>query len=106
MATLEIPTPGLPWTRFRVELDGELFGLEIRWNGTAGAFFCDLFDADDNPLERGAKMVSGTPLFFQQCGRVGFPKGLLMVADTDPSQTDPTPETFGDRVRLYYREAT
>lgn len=105
MAVLELPTPGLPWSRFRVTLDGELFHLELRWNGKAAAYYLDLYDGELAPLARGIRLVSGVPLLLQHAGQLGFPKGALMAMDTEPVGADAELDTLGDRVRLYYVEA-
>jgi hypothetical protein len=58
---IDIDKEAIPY-QFDIELAGELFTMDIRYNERADFFTVDL-SKDDNPIVIGEKIVYGRPLF-------------------------------------------
>lgn len=78
---------------FRVDLDGVVFGLDMRINSRDGRWYYDLLDANGTPLRQGIKIVSNWPtlLTMVQQGRPDREILAIRPHGTD----DPTFETLG-----------
>ena len=96
--------PGSAFFDLQVELDGELYTLEFRWNVRLGAWFMAVLDAPgENILYAGARLVCNWPLFAYRADRK--PPGALVALDTTGECVDPALEDLGVRVQLVYYTA-
>lgn len=86
-----------------VTLDGVDFGLRVRWNDRARAWFCDIATSDGTVLMRGERLRPGDSLFRQLRDRRA-PAGLLFAVQIPGGETD-DPAELGRRLQLLYVEA-
>lgn len=121
---VEIPLRSdLPHFTVVVELDGNNYRLEFRWNTRDQSWYMHQYDADEVLIQGSLKCVIGWPIGVLTCADPRKPPGFLIFEDTSNNkQTDPTwtegKDLFtydqitkvpgygdlGDRVRLYYVE--
>lgn len=102
MATVKIPLRNdLPWYSLSVELSGKTYGLELRWNEVAAAWFLSLSDASNVAIVSGLRLVIGWPLA-KRYADARLPPGTFVAIDTTGKGLDPTRNDLGTRVELYY----
>lgn len=107
VGVLTIPVRvGVPHQRLFVELEGESYGIELRWNGTAGAWFADLLDRDGAVLLAGRRVAIGFPLTVRAAHDRRLPPGSFVAIDTTGKDEEPTLDDLGARIQLLYLEAT
>ena len=105
MASYVLPLrTDLPAYRFQVELEGRTYGLRLRWNERAAAWFLSVLTADDALLLSGVKVVVGVPLLRRHVDS-RLPPGELMALDTARADAEAGLEELGARVVLTYTEA-
>ena len=106
MACLLLPARSdIPFYSFKVELEGAVYRLEVRWNRRDTAWYLSLYDALDAIVVAGRKVVLGAPLL----GRLvdpRLPPGMLLAMDTSGQNLDAGETDLGDRVQLVYVEST
>lgn len=102
--TLATVTDGTPDYRFRSELDGVTYTLELHWNARLEAWFLDVGDVDGNVLKHGIRVVVGWPLLFRAVDE-DLPPGDLMAIDTSGQDAEAALNDLGGRVQLVYVEA-
>jgi hypothetical protein len=94
----------VPHFAFQVDLDGETYGFEFRWNERAAGYFFALYTSDGTPLLSGKRVVLGWPLLRRYAdGRL--PAGDLVAYDTTNSDTEPALGDLGARVVMLYYTA-
>ena len=94
-------TPNLPSQRGHRVLDGNKYGVWIRWNGTTQKWYLDLTSMSDESVSmKGIALLQGRNLFAPH----GFSHvlGELWVEDTAGTTDDSTYDGMGDRWRLRY----
>ena len=107
MGVLTIPArPGVPHQRLFVELEGVTYGLALRWNETAGAWFANLLDRDGTVLLAGKRVALGIPLTLRAAYDRRLPPGGLLAIDTTGKGLEATLDDLGSRVKLLYVEAS
>ena len=100
MITLPTRTD-LPRYNFRLVLDEKTFDFHFEWNDRAGAWFLDIYDAVNELLVSGVRVVVGYP-FLQKYMYRGVPEGLLQAIDTSDQGLDAGLADLGERVLLVY----
>ncbi len=98
-------TPELDDFEQRVDLDGERFTLRLRFNSRAQRWFCNISDADGNPLAMGRALVLDAPLLLQ-LHHLDVPPGELMAWDTTERKIEAAKDELGDRVLFLYVEGS
>lgn len=105
MAVRKLPVrPGVPHQKFEVELDGVLFGVELRWNWRAPAWVMTLRDSAGVTLREGTRVCLGGLLLPVRKSRA-FPPGELLLVDRDVNGVDPGLDDLGARTELVYLDA-
>lgn len=98
---IEIDKEAIPY-RFEIELAGELFEMEIKYNQRFDFFAVNLY-RDGELLLAGQKVVYGQPLFPEHDYR--FPKVSIIPMDESGAAIDRvTYQNFGENVVLLVGE--
>jgi hypothetical protein len=106
MATLTLPVrPGVPHQRFFVELEAVTYGIDLLWNGRAGAWSLSILDRNGAALLSGRRVVIGFPLTVRAAYDLRLPPGQIVAIDTTGADKEPGLEDLGARVPLLYVEA-
>lgn len=79
----------------------DTFTFGVRWNGRAGSWFFDLYDASGNIIVAGIRIVLGV-ILGRRCKDPRMPPGAIVASDTSGQQRDAGRDDLGSRVRLYY----
>lgn len=93
-------------------LDGQDYVFRFLWNQREGTWFFSLFDADEDPIVEGLKVVVNLPLL-RLVTDERKPPGVLLAVDTTAPEVDrsagekvlaldPGLEELGERVLLLY----
>jgi hypothetical protein len=93
--------PGVPAYRVATSLEGVTYLLDVHWNERDGAWYFDIYQADETPIRYGIKVVLGALLG----GRVvdeAMPPGYVIAADLSGEGRDAGYDDLGDRVLVYY----
>jgi hypothetical protein len=95
----------LPFYHFQVDLDEVTYGLELRWNYQAAAWFLSLYTSEDELILASQKVTVDWPIGSRHAdGRL--PPGVLIFLDTTGAHEDPGESDLGGRcVLLYFSEA-
>ena len=105
MAVLKIPTRSdLPSYSQKIELDGTIYSLRIRYNERLERWVLDIKDQEETPLVMGVVMLTGVALLAQHVAE-GAPPGDFVLLHKDGTNTNATRDDLGDLVNLYYVEA-
>lgn len=105
MALLKINTRAdFPSYNQRVELDGVIYNLIIRYNERMKRWILDIQDQEENDIIIGLVMVKGVPLL-QQYVKTDLPPGDFILLHRDGTDINAEREDLGDSVNLYYQEA-
>lgn len=94
---IPIEKDNIPY-RFEVELEAELFEMEIRYNETYDFFTIDLYK-NGNPLVYGEKVVYGVPLF-TNVRDLRFPVVSITPMDEAGLEHEVTYDNFQETVFL------
>jgi hypothetical protein len=94
---IPIEKDNIPY-RFEIELEAEIFEMEIRYNGTYDFFTIDLYK-DREPLIYGEKVVYGVPLF-SNVRDLRFPVVTITPIDEAGLENQVTYENFQETVFL------
>ena len=86
--------------RFQIDLAEESFLMEIHYNEVGNFFTVDLYDANENPLVRGEKLILGIPLW-ADIANPNLPGPTLVPLDLSGKEEQITFENFGVSVFLY-----
>ena len=87
----------------RVNLDGVVYLLGLRWNDQMGRWILDLADSAGNALVQGRPVLEGVGLLDRFKGIVaGLPAGSLRAIDGTGNHQDPDSDNFGTQVQLLY----
>lgn len=98
---LRVTTTAYPDTTQRVELDGAVYSMRLRWTERAGAWHMDLADSDGLAIVQGIRLVTLHPLL-RRYRHLAVPPGELILIDAKDQGGKPTLEEMGERYRLYY----
>ena len=85
-----------------IELDGEIFLLDFKFNDRSELWTMNIYDTDSNPIVLGVILVTGVDFYKKHRATVGSPLGTFFVADIDGQNRNADFETFGKSVKLYY----
>lgn len=95
----------VPVFDFQIELDGQTYGLEFRWNFRSEAWALSLFDVDEQPIALNLGVVADFPIGRRlQSDRM--PAGVLVFKDTTGRGLAPGFADLGTRVQLVYLAIT
>ena len=85
----------------KIDLGGIFYHIRIRWNSRSESWFLHLFDADENPIVTGKRLVPNYPLTEIHTDRFS---GELIVLDNQNDLTDCTItyENLGKRFLLVF----
>jgi len=95
--------PFLPSTpaRFTTQIGDREMTIDQRWNEEDQAWYFDLYDVDETPVLKGAKITLGTFI-----GRASehpiFIRGAIMAQDTSRDGAEAGYDDLGVRVRVWY----
>jgi len=102
MAIIKIATRSdFPSYSQRVELDGVIYNLAIRYNERMARWVLDIQDQEENDILIGAPMLTGIPLL-QQYVKNDLPPGDFILLHRDASDINAEREDLGDSVNLFY----
>lgn len=102
MQTIDIDKEAIPY-QFDMELAGELFTMELRYNERFDYFTIDLL-RDDEPIVIGEKIVYGRPLF-STLSDSRLPKDVIFPMDESGRAVEKiTWDNFGETVVLLVGE--
>ncbi len=102
---LRLPVEGdVAHQSFTVDLDGEPYIIELRWNNRASAWFLSLYTPTNAPLLLGRRVVIGVPML-RRHRTPAFPPGEMLAVDTTGANQDPGANDLGARVVLMYATA-
>lgn len=102
MATFILPVrAGVPDQTFEVELEGTVYGFQLRWNHRAEFWVVNVYDAAGAPLILGRRLCLGTFLM-PAPRRLGWPPGDLFLVEADSGEA--TLETLGATDFFVYEE--
>jgi hypothetical protein len=94
---IPIEKENIPY-RFEVELEAEIYEMEMRYNDTYDFFTIDLYK-DNEPLVYGEKVVYGVPLF-SNVRDLRFPVVTITPMDEAGLEHEVTYENFQETVFL------
>lgn len=104
MAILQLPVRNdLPSYDFQIVLDGVFVTLGFTFNSRANYWLMDIYDANDNAIVVGIKLVSSW-LLTNRFKMDGLPQGDFFIIDTTGNNEDPTQEDFGTTKLLMYAD--
>lgn len=105
MALLKIATRAdFPSYSQRVELDGTIYNLIIRYNERMTRWILDIQDQEEIDILIGIPMLTGVPLL-QQYAKNDLPPGDFLLLHRDGTDINAEREDLGDSVNLFYQEA-
>jgi len=105
MALLKIATRAdFPSYNQRVELDGVIYNLIIRYNERMSRWILDIQDQEEIDILIGIPMLTGVPLM-QQYVKADLPPGEFLLLHRDGTDINAEREDLGDTVNLFYQEA-
>lgn len=90
-------TAGIPHYDFTVTLDESLYSFDVKWNSCDAHWYFDMFDADDEPVVVGVKIVLGTFLG-RKAAHPFFANNVITAIDTTLENRDPDFDDIGRRV--------
>lgn len=100
MAKLLLPvTPGVPFQRSRVTLDGREFILDLQWNEREERWYLSISDEEGAPILMGRKLVCEVPLLVYYLGDPRVPPGDLRVIDMTHDYSPPGLNDLGAGLR-------
>lgn len=107
MASVVVPlvnTPG--FYTMNLALNGQVYGLNVRWNLRMGRWILDVLDSTGNVLVQGLPILEEQALTSRFVNRIpGLPPGGFVAIDGTGKRLDPTDITLGTDVQLIYVEA-
>jgi hypothetical protein len=108
MSTLKIPTPpdGVFSYIYRINLDGDFYRFQWRWNLRDLSWYLDVGDERGNATVRNLRLVIGDDLFepHKGLGAGQCPQGSLRVVDTSGTYVEADRDELGTRVLIFYDE--
>lgn len=105
MALLKIPTRSdLPAFSQKIELDGTVFTLKMRYNERYERWILDILTQEETPIRVGIVMLTNIPLLFQYSEAL-LPPGEFICLHKDGISDNAKRDDLGDTVNLYYDEA-
>jgi len=105
MAIVTIATRAdFPSYNQRVELDGVIYNLIIRYNERMKRWILDIQDQEETDIIIGLVMLSGVPLL-QQYVKTDLPPGDFILLHRDATDINAERLDLGDEVTLYYFDA-
>jgi hypothetical protein len=106
MSAIELPVNSdAPHYDFSLMLEGRRFKIELRWNERSGAWFLSLYDAADELLAAGRRVVLGADLR-GRARDARLPPGPIMAVDSSGRNQDAGRMDLGVRVKLVYLESS
>ena len=104
MALKRIPVRNdLPAYSMRIELSGEIFALNFRYNQRSTRWIMDILTEDETPILEGVLLRVDVPLLSQYFDE-SLPEGDFIVLDRSNLGREPNRDNFGDELELFYNE--
>lgn len=94
--------PNEPLYNEKVRLEGSDYIFRFDWAGREDRYYMSIYDASNNPLLLGVKVIANWSLLENHAFNANLPPGTLMAIDTESGGSPPVYEDFGTRVRLFY----
>ncbi len=104
MATILPFIPSEPFYSFSTSLDGTQYIFDVRWNGRAEQWFYDLKDEDGVAIRSGIRVALWS-FSNRRIVDARAPTGLIMPAGPLDDFTEPTFDSLGVKVLVYYYTA-
>lgn len=99
---LELPlAPTFSNYRFASTIEGTPYLFDVRWNTRDAAWYMDVLEVDQTPIQHGIKLVLGAYLGRRSNHRL-FLNGVFVMVDTSGARRDATYDDLGTRVILEY----
>jgi hypothetical protein len=102
---LTIPVvEGRAHTTQRINLDGRVYTLVMKWNEGQETWYLSLYDSEESPIVQGLRIVSNWPLLRYYHFDTRTPPGELYAQDLTGDGSPPGFDDFGigKRVELTY----
>ena len=105
MALLKLPLRSdIPAYDFRIDLEGETYTFEFRFNERMGRWIMDLKTENNDPLIMGIPVLIGTD-FLERFEVDGLPPGNLFAVNLESEFVDAGRDDLGNNVVIIYNEA-
>lgn len=106
MGAWAIDTPSTaPHYTIDVQIEGQTYRLELRWNVRDSSWYMGILAPDDSHLAAPKRIASGRPLFWRSQSPA-LPPGLFVPIDSAGGDVDPGLQDLGNRVVLLYFDST
>lgn len=91
----------IPNQTFATAIDGTLYIINARWNGTSGAWYLDLLDEVEDPIWHGRRVTLG--VFIGGRSRdARRPVGAFVAVDTTDEGREAGLDDISTRVLVYF----
>ena len=101
MATFLFPNDkAAPDTTYRTQLGGEEYLLRLRYNSRCSRWYIELYDAANNLVRGGNKLLTDWLLWSSILQLSGFPNALLIPQTLAPSEEPPEINELGEGERV------
>ncbi len=97
-------TSDIPNYTFEVDLDGNSYFFDFRWNERASLWIMCIQDVNKNDLIDGVPILCDQSLLAQYDYNAALPPGTLYAYDPTGNDDPPGRTELGNRVRLCYAE--
>lgn len=105
MAHFEIPVPiNFRNFRFVIDMDGEEFQMDVKWNIRDEAFYLNFYDVSGQAIVLGKRMTANE-LLLNHIRSEDRPLGEVIVFDEGEVPSQPAPGTLGVEHKLIYIDA-
>ncbi len=91
--------------RLQVELENEFFFLQFYFSRREQSWYFSVYDADDNPIKEGTRLVLGS-IHMSRVANLDKPPGEFLLFDTRAAGNEPTRDDLGTLTVLSYVEST
>lgn len=101
---LVVPVPGGAYSTQRLALDGRVYTIWLAWNQFASSWYLSLFDAEEEQIAVGLRIVSNWPMLRYYGYDPRTPPGEIVAQDLTGDGSPPGFDDFGigKRVELIY----
>lgn len=106
MVFLDVPiNVNLPWQSYRVSLSGQIYTLELRYNGRMDRWICTIEDPQGNVILGGFALLIGLDLTGQY-RYLSIPVGTFFCVDDTGGDNQPGQFDFGVQNSFVYADPT
>jgi len=105
MALIKIPIRSdLPAFNERIELEGVIYNLDIRYNERMDRWAMDILTEEEIPIVSGLLLLTNVPLL-DQLTVADLPPGDFIMLDRANLQRDASADNLGEDINLFYQES-